>query len=179
MTRALVVFESVFGDAKQIAMAIAEGLATRLPVDVASARDAPAQVPADVRMLVVGAPNHAFGMPRPATREGAMRDQGADIPDTRFGLHEWLDAVQVPRALNAAAFDTRMNHPKVLTRMDHASRTEEKLLRGLGATLAAPAEHFFVTDTKGPLVDGEADRARRWGQALGELVAARPANAHG
>jgi hypothetical protein len=179
MTRALVVYESVFGDAKQIALAIAEGLASRLPVDVVSAKDAPAQVPGDVRMLVVGGPNHAMSMPRPATRGGAVTQHGADIPDTSFGLHEWLDQVQVPRILNAAAFDTRMDHPKLITRMDHAAKTEEKLLRGLGASLAAPAEHFFVTDVKGPLLDGEEDRARGWGRALGELVAARPANAHG
>jgi hypothetical protein len=44
--------------------------------------------------------------------------------------------------------------------------------------LASPAEHFFVADTKGPLLDGEEDRARRWGRALGEMVAARQANAH-
>ncbi|SNR30993.1 hypothetical protein [Blastococcus mobilis] len=179
MNRALVVYESVFGDAKQIALAVAEGLATRLPVDVASAREAPTQVPADVRMLVVGGPNHAFSMPRRSTREGAVRDHGAQIPDTGFGLHEWLDMVQLPRAISAAAFDTRMDRPTLITKLDHAARTEEKLLRRLGATLAAPAEHFFVTDTKGPLVDGEADRARRWGQALAELVAARPANAGG
>ncbi len=179
MTRAVVVYESVFGDAKQIALAVAEGLATRLPVDVVSAREAPTQVPADVRMLVVGGPNHAFSMPRESTREGAVEDHGAEIPDTRFGLHEWLDAVQLPRAISAAAFDTRMARPTLITKLDHAAKAEEKLLRRLGATLAAPAEHFFVTDTKGPLVDGEADRARRWGQALGELVAARPADASG
>jgi len=178
MTRALVVYESVFGDARQIALAIAEGLATRLPVDIASAGEAPRQVPPEVRMLVVGGPNHAFGMPRPASREGAVTQHDADIPDTSFGLHEWLDQVQVPRVLNAAAFDTRVDHPKVVTWMDHAAKTEEKLLRGLGAALAAPAEHFFVADTKGPLLDGEEDRARRWGRALGEMVAARQANAH-
>jgi hypothetical protein len=179
MTRAVVVYESVFGDAKQIALAVAEGLATRLPVDVVAAREAPTQVPADVRMLVVGGPNHAFSMPRKSTREGAVKDHGAEIPDTRFGLHEWLDAVQLPRAISAAAFDTRMDRPTLITKLDHAAKTEEKLLRRLGATLAAPAEHFFVTDTKGPLVDGEVDRARRWGQALGELVAVRPADASG
>jgi hypothetical protein len=176
MARALVVYESVFGDAKTIAHAIAAGLATRLPADVVSARDAPAQVAQDVRMLVVGGPNHAFGMPKEATREGAIRDYGADIPDTGAGLHEWLDTVRLPQRTNAAAYDTRMDHPKLVTKFDHAARTEEKLLRGLGATLAAPAEHFFVVDAKGPLADGEEDRARRWGQALGELVAARPAN---
>src|SRR5215218_3526197 len=96
MTRALVVFESVFGDAKQIAMAIAQGLATRLPVDVASARDAPAQVPGDVRMLVVGGPNHVTSMPRQSTRRGAVTEHGAQIADTTFGLHEWLDTVSLP-----------------------------------------------------------------------------------
>jgi hypothetical protein len=179
MVSALVVYESVFGDAKTIAMAIAEGLATVLPVDVASARDAPAQVPGDVKMLVVGGPNHAFSMPRAATRAGAVKDHGAEIPDPTFGLHEWLDAVRLPRAIKAAAFDTRMDHPKLITRLDHASKTEEKLLRGLGAALAAPAEHFFVTDTTGPLAGGEEARARRWGAALGELVAARPVIARG
>src|SRR3954469_16115216 len=117
MTRALVVFESVFGDAKQIAMAIAEGLATRLPVDVASARDAPPQVPGDVRMLVVGGPNHGFGMPRRSTREGAINDHGAEIPDTTYGLHEWLDRAQLPRHIEAAAFDTRMDRPTLITKL--------------------------------------------------------------
>jgi hypothetical protein len=172
MTRALVVFESVFGDAKQIALAVAEGLATRLPVDVVAARDAPAQVPADVRMLVVGGPNHAFSMPRRATREGAITEHGAEIPDTSFGLHEWLDQARAPRGVTAAAFDTRMDHPKLITKMDHAAKTEEKLLHRLGATLAAPAEHFHVVDAKGPLAHGEEDRARLWGQALAEIVTA-------
>src|SRR3954452_17491245 len=88
MTGALVVYESVFGDAKRIAMAIAEGLAVRLPVDVASARDAPPQVPSSARMLVVRGPDHAISMRRPATGEGAVRDHGSDIPDPWFGLQE-------------------------------------------------------------------------------------------
>jgi hypothetical protein len=177
MARALVVYESVFGDAEKIARAVAEGLAARMDVDVAAAREAPTKLPAEVSMLVVGGPNHGFSMPRPSTREGAVRDHLAQIPDTSFGLHEWLDVVAIPQAIGAAAFDTRMDHPKLITKMDHASKTEEKLLRGLGATLIAPAEHFLVTDMKGPLREGEEDRARRWGQALGELAAARSATA--
>ena len=155
MTRALVVFESASGEAQQIALAIAEGLARRLPVDVVPAHDAPAQVPAEVRMLVVG--GHSDG----AT------------------VHAWLDRVQLDPHTNAAAFEIRTDRPRLSSTLDHAVRTEEKLLRGLGATLAAPAEHFVVVDATGPLADGEEDRARRWGQALGELVAARPANASG
>ena len=155
--RALVVYESVLGDAR----AIAEGLSPALPADVVAAAEAPTEIGPDVGLLVVGGPNHAFGMPRPSTREGAVEQYGADIADTGAGLHEWLEAVR-PAAgrIPAAAFDTRGSGHPVLTRMDHASRTEEKLLTGLGASIAAPAEHFFVAGTTGPLVDGEEDRAR-------------------
>ncbi|MGY1836157.1 hypothetical protein ACI79P_13695 [Blastococcus sp. SYSU DS0510] len=174
MAGALVVYESVFGDARRVAMAVAHGLCGRLQVDVACAREAPMLVPADVRLLVVGGPTHALGMPRPATREGTVREHEAVIPDVTFGLHEWLDHVRLPRGIQAAAFDTRIDRPVLVTALDHAARTEETLLRRLGATLAAPAEHFLVSDVAGPLLDGEEDRARRWGQALAELVAPHP-----
>ena len=172
MTRALVVFESLFGDAEAIAHAVAEGLSPTIPADVVAAADAPAEVPGDVRLLVVGGPNHAMSMPRQSTREGAVKQYGAEIADTSRGLHEWLDAVQiVGQDTRAAAFDTRSDHPKVLVKMDHASRTEEKLLRRHGLRLVAPAEHFYVTDTKGPLVEGEEQRAREWGATLGGRLA--------
>src|SRR3954449_10523145 len=154
MAGAVVVYESVFGDAEAIARAVAEGLSGLLDVEVVAAQDAPRELGADVRLLVVGGPNHALGMPRPATREGAVKQHGAEIADTSTGLREWLEAVTVPGQISAAAFDTREDHPKFLTVMDHAARTEEKLLHKLGATRAAPAEHFFVVDTKGPLADG-------------------------
>jgi hypothetical protein len=172
MTRALVVFESLFGDARAIAHAIADGLSSTIPTDVVAAADAPAEVPGDVRLLVVGAPNHALSMPRPSTREGAMKQYGAEVADPSRGLHEWLDAVQVVgQDTRAAAFDTRSDHPKLLVKMDHASRTEEKLLRRHGLRIVAPAEHFYVADAKGPLLDGEQDRARQWGASLAERLA--------
>jgi flavodoxin len=172
MASAVVVYESVFGDAEKIARAIAVGLASHLDVDVVAAKEAPLALGSGVRLLVVGGPNHAFGMPRQSTREGAVAQHGATIDDTTTGLHEWLDKVTLAGATAAAAFDTRMDHPKLITRMDHASKTEEKLLKTLGATLAAPAEHFHVVDTKGPLADGEEERASQWGRALAELVTA-------
>src|SRR3954454_21089724 len=91
--RALVVYESVFGDARTIAHAIAEGLSAALPADVVAAAQAPTEIGPDVGLLVVGGPNHAFGMPRPSTREGAVKQYGADIADTGTGLHEWLEAL--------------------------------------------------------------------------------------
>jgi hypothetical protein len=174
VARALVVYESVFGDARAIAHAIADGLSSAMPVDVVAAAEAPSVLDSEIGVLVVGGPNHAFGMPRPSTREGAVKQYGASIVDTGVGLHEWLEAVHAPAGLAAAAFDTRGGGHPVLTKMDHASRTEEKLLGKLGARLAAPSEHFFVVDAKGPLADGEEDRARQWGATLAGLVAHQP-----
>ena len=172
MASAVVVYESLFGDAERIARAIAHGLSGHLDVEVIAAADAPQQLGPDVRLLVVGGPNHAMSMPRPSTRKGAVDQYGAKIADTTTGLHEWLDAATVPGGLSAAAFDTRMDHPKLITKMDHAAKAEEKLLHRLGASLVAPAEHFHVVDAKGPLAHGEEDRARMWGAALAEIVTA-------
>src|SRR3954451_14609028 len=149
MTRALVVYESVFGDGRAIANAIADGLSASSTVDVVPAAEAPAAIDADIGLLVVGAPNHAFGMPRPSSRRGAVKQYGADISDTDSGLHEWLKAVRVPGEIAAAAYDTRGSDHPMLSKLDHASRTEEKLLSKQGATIVAPAEHFLVADVKG------------------------------
>lgn len=172
MASAVVVYESVFGDAEKIARAIADGLSGHLEVEVIAAQDAPLEFGPELRLLVVGGPNQGFNMPRPSTREGAVAQHGAEIADIHAGLHEWLDAVRFSGPISGAAFDTRIDHPRFVTALDHASRTEERLLRALGATLVAPAEHFHVVDAKGPLVDGEEDRARQWGQALAEIVTA-------
>jgi flavodoxin len=172
VTRALVVYESVFGNARAIAHAVAEGLSAAVPAEVVAAAGAPAELGADVVLLVVGGPTHAFGMPRPATRESAVDQYGADIADTRTGLHEWLDGARATGGIAAAAFDTRGSGHPVLARLDHAARTEEKLLRSGGATNAPPAEHFTVADPEGPLVEGEEDRAREWGRSLARLLPA-------
>ena len=58
--KALVVFESMFGNTEQIAQAVAEGLRASMPVDVAEVIDAPADPPEDVTLIVAGGPTEAF-----------------------------------------------------------------------------------------------------------------------
>ncbi len=170
MTRAIVVYESVFGNARTIARAIAAGLSTAVRTDVVAADEAPAHLGDDVVLLVVGGPNHAFGMPRPSTRESAVDDYSAQITDTGTGLREWLESVHLREGLPAAAFDTRSGDHPLLTRVDHAARTAEKLLTRRGAEVVVPAEHYLVAGITGPLVAGEVDRARRWGTTLGAVA---------
>ena len=65
MTRALVVFESMFGNTQQIAEAVKEGLSTSVPTDILEVGTAPGVIPDGVGLIIVGGPTHAFGMSRP------------------------------------------------------------------------------------------------------------------
>ena len=60
MTVARVVHESVFGDARTIAHAIADGPPATMQADVVAANEAPPEIGPDVTMLVVGGPHHAL-----------------------------------------------------------------------------------------------------------------------
>jgi flavodoxin len=68
MMRALVVYESMFGNTQAIANAIVQGLSGRMRVEALEVGVAPATIDDDVALLVVGGPTHAFGLSRPQTR---------------------------------------------------------------------------------------------------------------
>lgn len=162
----LVVFESMFGDSQQIAEAIAAGIATTHPVTTTEVGKAPDAIPADVTLLVVGGPNHGFGLPRPETRKDAAGKTDAPLVTQGRGLREWLEVVSSQGTTRAVTFDTRMDHPKVLTKMDHASHTSAKRLKKAGFPIAGESQHFVVTDVQGPLAPGEVERAQQWGTTL-------------
>jgi hypothetical protein len=167
--RAVIVYESMFGNTKEIALAIAKGLATGLEADVLEVGEATGQPGDDVGLLVVGGPTHAFGLSRASTRRSAADQATAPVVSARGGIREWLD--DVPRARDvltaAATFDTHIDKPRWLP--GSAARSAAKRLRGLGYRLAVPPESFFVTGTPGRLLDGELDRARDWGEQLAAL----------
>jgi hypothetical protein len=167
--RALVVYESMFGNTEAVAQAIAGGILESMGVELVEVGGAPAVVPQDVTLLVVGGPTHAFGMSRPASRLEAARHVSAVISLER-GIREWLEDLPVrTTATLATVFDTR-----ALSRVTgSAARAASRRLDRLDYPLVAPPESFRVTRVAGPLVDGELDRARAWGKALGAAVAAR------
>lgn len=161
--RALVIVESTFGNTRAVAEAIAEGLATRADVQVRDADASPAELSADVDLLVVGGPTHGFGLSRIGTRSSGAAGRE---PHTTAGagLREWLERLHPARAgVAAVAFDTRINSPKV---PGSAARAARRRLARLGFDVARSPESFFVSGREGPLAPGELDRARSWGRAL-------------
>lgn len=162
MPRALVVFESMFGNTRAVAEAIADGLATFGDVRAVDVRDATTEV-RDMDLIVVGAPTHAFGLSRPRTRADAGT-QGADPKAAAGGgVREWIDSLDSgDRSPTVAVFDTRIHRPRV---PGSAARAARRRLRRHGFRVGE-AVSFWVTGTPGPLSDGELARARRWGEQL-------------
>ena len=167
MDRALVVYESMFGNTRTIAQAVADGVSSAMDTELVEVGDAPTRIPNDVSLLVVGGPTHAFGLSRGRTREDAARQAGHRVISATKGLREWLSEVHGRPGLAAVTFDTRIERPRV---PGSAARAAERKLRRGGFTIAVPARSFYVTGTTGPLSDGEADRARRWGEGIARRV---------
>jgi hypothetical protein len=179
--RALVVFESMFGNTEVIARAIAEGVAALAAgaadaadaagatVDVVEVGAAPSTIPVGVELVVVGGPTHAHGMSKPESRADSARRAGDRLVSRGIGIREWLKTLRGGSAtVAAAAFDTRIKGPGIV--WGSAAKGADKQLRGLGFRVVAGPESFLVDGPTGPLfdrlVDGEADRARAWGETL-------------
>jgi hypothetical protein len=166
MSRFMVVYESMFGNTRLVAESVADGLraGTGADVTLVEVGGAPTVLPA-LDLLVVGGPTHAFGLSRPSTREDAACKSDRAV-ESRTGLREWLQALDPAGAVpQTAAFDTRVDHPRV---PGSAAKKAAKRLRRLGLRPAAPTESFWVHGTEGPLLDGEVERARAWGRKLAE-----------
>ena len=174
--RALVVFESMFGNTWTIAKAIADGLSTALDVELREVGAAPSTIGEEVDLLVVGGPTHAHGMSKPDSRANAARQAGERLVSRGAGIREWLETLRGgSKKVAAATFDTRIKGPELL--WGSAAKGAEKELRRLGFRVVVSPASFLVGGPTGPafdrVVEGEVDRARGWGAMLGAKVAAQ------
>ncbi|GAA4067228.1 flavodoxin family protein [Agromyces indicus] len=163
--RALVVYETIWGNTGELARAIAEGLRSSEgvdAVDVVEAVSAADEIDPDVDLVIVGGPTHAFSMTTESTRESA-RQQGATTIPAR-GIREWLDALAPPSSpIAVATFDTRTVKPRL------PGSAAKKALKKLVSKGFRPVDHpvtFGVHGYSGPVADGELTRAREWGATL-------------
>jgi len=177
--RALVMYESMFGNTEAIARYIGEGLAGHVDTTVLATVDAP-PLPQDLELLVIGGPTHVLGMSRPKTRRdaGAKGARAADAAG--IGVREWL-AERSPLApdLLVATFDTKIRRPRL---PGSAARALRRHLRRAGVPSVVATANFYVTGMSGPPVGGELERARSWGCHLASkanLVATNTESAEG
>lgn len=162
--RALVVYESMFGNTRDLAAAMADGLTARgAIVELVDADAAPVELAGRFDLVVAGAPTHAFSLPKPQTRADAARrlDSGS-LVSAGTGVREWVERVRVDKGQPTATFDTKVDKPRL---PGSAARAAARRLRDRGATIIG-SRTFHVHGTLGPLVDGEPERAREWAANL-------------
>ena len=143
--KTLVIYDSLYGNTKAVAQAVGNALAGE--VDVRHIGRADATSLKSYNLLVVGAPTHGG---RPSEDVQAFFDQAP--PDAFAGL-------------NVAAFDTRLTARWVRIFGFAAPKMGDRLQQ-LGGTLVAPPAGFFVKGRRGPLKEGEVERAAAWAKSL-------------
>jgi len=143
--RALVVYDSLYGNTEQIAKAIAGAIEGGVKM-VRPGEVGPAELE-NIGLLVVGSPTQG-GRGTEATRDFLGRISKAEV-----------------NGLDAAAFDTRVE-AKVAKIFGYAAGRIASSLKKKGANLVAEPEGFFVLGTKGPLKEGELERAATWGKRI-------------
>jgi len=155
--KALVVYDSAYGNTAEIAQAIGEALGSQEDVETLRVSDAkPAQL-TEVELLIVGSPTQKF---RPT---GATTKLLKGIPSG--GL----------KGVKVAAFDTRfpeseINKVRILAFFvgifGYAAKPLADRLVKKGGELVIPPEGFYVSNTEGPLLEDELERAADWAREI-------------
>ena len=143
----LIIYDSVFGNTEQIARAIGNALGSREDVEIVRASNLKPEQLTKLELLIVGSPTHGGG-PTPAIQDFLKKVTESAI-----------------RGIHVAAFDTRFSTRLVRIFGYAAGRIAESLERN-GGTLIASPEGFFVKGKKGPLKEGELERAAIWAKVV-------------
>jgi flavodoxin I len=155
--KALVVYDSAFGNTEQIAQAIGKALGSQEDVQILSVSEVqPKQLPG-LELFVVGSPTQKF---RPTA---AIKNLLKGIP--KNGL----------KGVKVAAFDTRLTQSDIeehsvlaffVRLFGYAAKPISDGLEKKGGELIIPPEGFFVAGTEGPLKEGELERAANWAKQI-------------
>ncbi len=152
--KALVIYDSVFGNTERLAREIGKALGSEVPV-VLVGKVTPADL-AGLDVLLVGSPTRGF-KPTPAFT----------------GVLEALPADSL-RWVKVSAFDTRIPLESIKSRLirsivkrgGYADKPIGETLVRKGGELAIPTGGFFVAASEGPLQKGELERAAEWAKGI-------------
>ena len=161
MENALIIYDSVFGNTKLIAQAIADVLSQEMNTHLVSVNDINPQNLEDIRLLIVGSPTRQFRA-SPA-------------------IMAWIKSLATVtlNGVKAAAFDTRIPEDQLKSNkalnffswlIAYAADSISKALAKKGARIITVPMGFYVSGTEGPLVEGEFDRAAEWAKSLVKQV---------
>jgi len=153
--KALIVYDSKFGNTEKIARAIGEAITPLGEAKVVKVGDANPSELSSIDFLIVGSPTHGGGATR-AIKEflrkipaNALKNVGVAAFDTRF-----------------SAKDKGLGTRIVLGIFRYAAGRIATILEYKGGYLATEPEGFIVGDSEGPLKKGELERAATWAKEM-------------
>lgn len=169
----VVVYESMWGNTAAVARAIAAGLGEGVPA--LSTRDATAELIANARLIVAGAPVHGLNLPTPGTRDtAAQKSVGTAGPHADINgpsMREWIETLPSAKR-SCAAFDTgirgplgRGAAPAIIAKMEALGYTAIDAPRTFTVALVTRS-----TSRGALLLPGQEERARAWGAKLASLM---------
>jgi hypothetical protein len=167
--KAVVVYESFWGNTATIARAIAEGMGQGVRALTTTEASGPAM--ADVDLIVAGAPVLGFQLPSESMRHNIAANPGGapSAPDLSHpSMRSWLDAL--PEAHGSyATFETGLRWSP-----GGATSAIGRGLEQAGRRQLVKGQRFVVKGKWGPLRDGEPERARRWGAEIASAAEDHP-----
>jgi flavodoxin len=158
--KALVIYDSYFGNTERIAKAMGEALAHECAAEVVPADQMTLERLQGADLVIVGSPTRSF-RPTPGVTQWLKQTGGDEL-----------------RGKRVAAFDTRIRLDTIGSKPlrfmvktgGFAAKAIAKSLVSKGGTLTAPPEGFTVDGEEGPLTAGELERAGAWAR---QIVAVR------
>ena len=154
--KAIVIYDSQFGNTEKIAQAIRDALSDTAETRLMRASSVAPRDLIAAELLIIGSPTQRFHATEPVDRvlKGvSLRGCRAAAFDTRFDMAE-VDSRALKLAVKVAG-DSAYAAPRIAAVLEKA-----------GATMVVPPEGFIVTDTEGPLREGELARAAEWARGI-------------
>jgi flavorubredoxin len=163
--KAVVVYESHWGNTAAIARAIGEGIGPE--TQVLATDEASPEVVSEADLLVAGAPLMGFRLPTDQMLMQVARQGDSERPPdlTHPSMRSWLAELPARHGFHAA-FET-----KIRWSPGGATAAIEHELERTGSRLLSPSQRFVVKGQHGPLRQGELEKAREWGEELGQAMA--------
>jgi flavodoxin len=143
--KAIVIYDTQFGNTEQIAKELASGMNEQgISVDCVKVDEVQIEALAEFDLLAIGGPTHGFGMSGPMKTFMKKLEQ-VDLRDQK-----------------AFAFDTK-NRSRF---WGSAAKVIEKRMKKLGMNVVMPCASGIVKGLKGPLQDGTEAKFRQIGLEL-------------
>jgi len=158
--KALVIYDSAFGNTEKVAQAMGEALGSQTDVEVLRVTDVQPEQLRGLNVLIVGSPTQAF-QPLPAIKDflKSIPTQGlAGVKVAAFDTRLSMDDIESPVGRFVLRFFVKL--------FGYAAKPIADRLTKKGGELMIPPEGFFVEDTEGPLKRGELERAVGWVQQI-------------